>query len=107
MRVAGIYELWERKKVFENEISILKDTRQKLEEAYDSLKPDSEFITSQGKIIKFEFAGNWKEIKEDIKVKLDDINEVLPLAESELETINDKLKEKEYERILADFTKDS
>ena len=85
LRVKGLYPLWERIKVFQNEISVLKERLVYFQEAYDSLKPESEFVTSEGRIMKFEHIGNWQSVKDDIKLKIDDIYTILPVAEKELE----------------------
>lgn len=94
LRVKGVYTLWEKMKVFQNEISILKDTRSKFQEAYDSIGPTSELVTSEGKIVKFEHLGNFEKVREDIKTKIADIDEILPVAEDELENIVKELREK-------------
>ena len=103
LRIAGIYPLWERIKIFENEISILREHKEKFTEVLESDKSVSEIVTSTGEIIGFEFTGSWEAIKNDIKSELAFIEETLPVAEIELERMKNEIKEKDVENILEQF----
>lgn len=103
LRLNGVYRIWEKSKVFENEISILRELKEKFTEAYESVAPTSEIVGSTGHIEKFEFAGDWEQVRSDIKRDLDEVNELLPLAEQELENIKKEMREKNVEQIIKDF----
>lgn len=101
LRTNGLYELWERIKIFQNEVSIMLEHKEKLADAYNSLTPTSEFISSDGHITTFEFAGNWQEIKESIRTDLDWIEETLPAAQEKLEEMKSQLREKDIKNIVS------
>jgi hypothetical protein len=100
LRVTGIYPLWERIKVFENEISILKEQRVKFLEALDSDSAISEMVNSDGAITTFEFAGRWDDIKQELVNEIAFVDDVLPPAETELVRMRIELKEKDIENIV-------
>lgn len=101
LRVNGLYQLWERMKVYQNEIAILRDTKQKFEEAKEAVSPTSKFVTSsEGHIEEFKMLGNIEDVRADIQSKIDDINELLPEAEKVLESIIDELKDRDVNNLV-------
>lgn len=100
LRVSGLYPLWERIKIFQNEISILKEQRVKFAEALDSDMAVSQLVNSDGTITSFEFAGRWETIKQELKSEIEWIDETLPAAENELKRMIDELNEKDIENIV-------
>lgn len=100
LRVAGLYSLWERIKIFQNEISILKEQRVQFAEALESDSSISQLVNSDGTLTNFEFAGRWEVIKQELQSEIEWIDETLPAAEAELKRMKDELTEKDVENIV-------
>jgi len=105
LRVTGLYPLWERIKVFENEISILTELKVQFTEALsEDSDSKSELVSANGIITGFEFAGNWEAIRDGIQTELDDIVYILPEANKELNRMRQELVIKDDEKIVEQYS---